>query len=80
MVNEKPLAQKKDFYSVRRKAVMTIIQMLNEGKDRNKIYLQIAMGYGYGKAFCEEIIELHIEDQLEKAENDRTIQGNSDQR
>jgi len=68
MVDEKPLAQKRDFYSVRRRAVMEIITALNEGQSRNQIYLNIALRYGYGEKFVDRMIELNMSN--EEAKND----------
>jgi|TARA_R110000824_G_scaffold139762_1_gene305143 hypothetical protein len=65
MVTEKPMAQKRDFYSVRRQAVMSIAEWLNGGISRKQIYLKVALKYGYGKSFCDEMIQLHIDIQEE---------------
>lgn len=78
MVSEKPMEQKKDFYSVRRQAVLSIAEWLNGGMTRKQIYLKTAIKYGYGKSFCDEMIQLQI-DVEDEAKDDRTIQGNSDQ-
>jgi len=60
MVDAKPLAQRKDFYSERRKAIMRVITLLSQGKSREQIYLDIALSYGYGEKFVDRMIELNM--------------------
>ena len=58
MVDEKPLAKKKDLYSLRRLAMMDIIAALNEGKSKERIYLHVTMRYGFGEKMVDRMIEL----------------------
>tara|TARA_R100000306_G_C4319726_1_gene114506 strand:- start:233 stop:448 length:216 start_codon:yes stop_codon:yes gene_type:complete len=61
MAEGKSLSQRKDFYSMRRKAVIDIQKWLNEGKSENAILLKLSLEYGFGKTFYHHIKDLYLE-------------------
>lgn len=58
MPMEKPLSEKYDFYSMRRRAAQDIAVWVEKGKNKNEILFRLLINYGFGEKFLENVIKL----------------------
>ena len=63
MVDEKPLEERNDLYTRRRRLMQYIIDALNSGKSREHIYFNVTLKYGFGEKMVDRMIELAIIEQ-----------------
>ena len=73
MAKEKPLAEKKDYYSLRRKATQDVMAWINDGLSEKQICLKLLMKYGFSVSFYRYVLELMTEnsedEELKKKNN-----------
>jgi hypothetical protein len=65
MAKEKPLSEKQDYYSMRRKATQDVMEWINDGLSERKICLKLLMKYGFSKSFYFSVLDL-LTDESEK--------------
>jgi len=66
MAAEKPLSEKKDYYSLRRKAFQDVMHWIDEGLNEKEIELKLLLRYGFTKNIYYKVLDLTKENKKEK--------------